>query len=86
MRSQVFARTANEANYQSNAIFLGGASRHCAPSSASDVGRFGGIDKYRLCESGGSRSRFRGGISNGLMALLTAVLFNVDLCIGESAD
>lgn len=31
-------------------------------------------------------TRFRGDISNGLMALLTAVLFNVDLCIGESAD
>lgn len=43
-----------------------------------------GTDKYRLCENsvGGSRSRFRGSISKGLMALLTAVLFNVDLCIG----
>lgn len=46
-------------------------------------------DKYRLCENNFALYRlafaFRS-ISNGLMTLLTAVLFNVDLCIGVSAD
>jgi len=59
------------------AMHLGGASRRRASADNRH-------DKHGLCRNAGgrSRSRFRGGIWDGLMALLTAVLFNVDLCIG----